>query len=202
MSMPPLLLVPLVLAALPLAPPPVAGHRVLVVDWGLHTALVLEQLPGARLTHPGAAQAPFLEVAWGDRSYFAEGKRDPTTVAASLFLPTESAVLLVGHPDPPRLEGAWRVWERRVDTPTLQALLTSLERSLRGGPWGHPAPPLPRPAVGLGRFFPAEGAYWWGRNCNWWLLRRLGDAGLARSAWGVLLPLQVPGRLIGFRPLP
>ena len=52
MSMPPLLLVPLVLAALPLAPPPVAGHRVLVVDWGLHTALVLEQLPSRLLVNP------------------------------------------------------------------------------------------------------------------------------------------------------
>ena len=89
-----------------------------------------------------------------------------------------------------------------MDAPTLQALLTSLERSLGRGPEGSRAAPLPWPAGGSARFFPAQGTYLWNRNCNWWTVRRLGDAGLAHSAWGVLLPLQVPGRLIGFRPVP
>ena len=78
--MPPLLLAlvgwPLLLAALvpegrpplaPLPPPPPGSYTVLVVDWGLHTAIVVEQPPGWRLGPPGTETAPFVEVAWGDR---------------------------------------------------------------------------------------------------------------------------------------
>jgi hypothetical protein len=182
--------------------PPDGSYRVLVVDWGLHTAIVAQQPPGWRLGPPGAEAAPFLEAAWGDRRYYGEAERHPVAVAAALFLPTESVLFLAAHPDPPRLQGARRVLERRVDAPTLQALLTSLERRFRRGPEGSRAAPLPWPAGGSARFFPAKSTYLWNRNCNWWTVRRLGDAGLAHSAWGVLLPLQVPGRLIGFRPVP
>jgi hypothetical protein len=192
----------LALALLPIPQPPPGSYRLLVVDWGLHTAIVFQQPPGWRLGPPGSEAAPYLEVAWGDRRFFAEGQRHPGAVAATLLLPTDAVLLLVAHPDPPRLQAARGAWERRVDATTLQALLTGLERSLRREPDGQRAAPLRWPAAGSARFFPAEGIYFWGRNCNWWTVRRLGDAGLARSPWGVLLPLQVPGRLIGFRPIP
>jgi len=186
-------------ALAPLPPPPPGRYRVLVADWGLHTAIVVEQPPGWRLGPPGAETAPFLEFAWGDRSYYAAGNRRPHAVAATLFLPTDSVLFLAGHPDPPRLAGAVRVLERRVDSLTLKALLTSLERSLRRSPGGGRQAPLPLPAGRSARFFPAQGAYLWPRNCNWWTLRRLGDAGLAARPEGVLFSRQVPPRLLGFR---
>lgn len=187
-------------ALAPLPPPPPGSYAVLVVDWGLHTAIVVEQPPGWRLGPPGAETAPFLEIAWGDRRYYAAGERRPPAVAATLFLPTDSVLFLAGHPDPPRLAGAARVFERRVDAPTLQALLTSLERSLLRTPDGGRRPPLPLPAGRSARFLPAHGAYLWTRNCNWWTVRRLQEAGLAAGAAGVVLTQQVPGRLLGFRP--
>ncbi len=186
----------------PLPPPPPGRFTVLVADWGLHTAIVLQQPPGWRLGPPGAEAAPFLELAWGDRRYYAGGERRPDAVAATLFRPTDSVLFLAAHPDPPRLHGAIRVQERQVDGTTLRALLTALERSLRRSPDGERLPPLPRPAGGGGRFFPAHGPYLWTRNCNWWTVQRLAEAGLASHPAAVLVSRQVPGRLLGFRVRP
>ncbi len=180
--------------------PPPGRYRLLVADWGHHTAIVLQQPPGWRLGPPGAEAAPFLEVAWGDRRYFHGQERSPLAVVAALVLPTDSVLLLAGHPDPPRLAGAVAMRERQVDAPTLRSLLGALERSVRRGHDGGRLPPLPRRPGQRGRFFPAHGAYLWSRNCNWWTVQRLREAGLARAPTGVVVAAQVPGRLRGFRP--
>ncbi|MCP9860850.1 MULTISPECIES: DUF2459 domain-containing protein [unclassified Cyanobium] len=187
------------LAPLPL--PPAGPYTVLVADWGHHTSIVVQQPPGWRLGPPGAEAAPFVEVAWGDRRYFHGADRSPQALAAALFLPTDSVLFLAGHPDPPRLQGTVAVWQRQVEAPTLQALLTALERSAQRTPAGERRAPLPsRPDHG-GRFVHAHGAYLWTRNCNWWTVQRLREAGLATDPTGVVVAAQVPGRLRGFRPL-
>src|SRR6476661_6300270 len=52
--------------------PPAGSYRIFVVDWGYHTAIVVEQPRGWRLGPPGAEDAPFLEYAWGDRRFYYE----------------------------------------------------------------------------------------------------------------------------------
>jgi hypothetical protein len=184
-----------------LSQPPPGRYRVLVADWGHHTSIVLQQPPGWRLGPPGAEAAPFLEFAWGDRRYFHGGERGPLALVGALFLPTDAVLFLAGHPDPPRLSGAVAAWERQVEAPTLQALLGALERSARRDRDGGRLPALPwRPGQG-GRFVPAHGTYLWTRNCNGWTVGRLQEAGLATGATGVVLASQVPGRLLGFRPV-
>jgi hypothetical protein len=184
-----------------LAEPPAGRYTVLVADWGHHTAIVVQQPPGWRLGPPGAEAAPFLEVAWGDRRYFHGGERSPQAVIAALFLPTDSVLFLAGHSDPPRLAGTVAVWERQVEAPTLRALLGALERSLQRGGDGERLAPLPPRPGQRGRFFPAHAAYLWSRNCNWWTVQRLREAGLASAPTGVVVAAQVPGRLRGFRPV-
>ena len=88
-----------------------------------------------------------------------------------------------------------------MDAPTLRALLSALEGSARRDRDGARLPPLPPRPGQRGRFFPARGAYLWSRNCNWWTVRRLGEAGLASDPTGVVVAPQVPGRLRGFRPV-
>jgi hypothetical protein len=185
----------------PLPQPPPGPYTVLVADWGHHTSIVVQQPPGWRLGPPGAEAAPFLEVAWGDRRYFHGRDRSPQALVAALFLPTDSVLFLAGHPDPPRLAGTVAVRERQVEAPTLHALLTALERSARRNPAGERLPALPRLPGQAGRFFPAHGAYLWTRNCNWWTVQRLQEAGLATGPIGVVVAAQVPGRLLGFRPI-
>ena len=110
-------------------------------------------------------------------------------------------LFLAGHPDPPRLAGTVAVRERQVEAPTLHALLTALERSARRNPAGERLPALPRLPGQAGRFFPAHGVYLLTRNCNWWTVQRLQEAGLATGPIGVVVAAQVPGRLLGFRPI-
>ncbi|MCP9833022.1 MULTISPECIES: DUF2459 domain-containing protein [unclassified Cyanobium] len=140
------------LAPLPLPPP--GPYTVLVADWGHHTSIVVQQPPGWRLGPPGAEAAPFVEVAWGDRRYFHGADRSPQSVFSALVLPTDSVLFLAAHPDPPRLEGTVAVRQRRVGAPTLQALLTALERSAQRTPAGGRRAPPAMAARPWGSFCP------------------------------------------------
>ncbi len=186
--------------ALPTPPP--GAYRVFVVDWGYHTAVVVEQPRGWRLGPPGEEAAPFLEYAWGDRRFYLESDYRPHALFATLFLPTRAVLYLDGRPDPPRLGGAEQVLARTVDASTLRALLAELERSARRTDAGARLPPHAA-AVGYdGRFYPAHGRYLWARDCNWWTVARLAAVGLARAPAGVVVTPQVRGRLRGFAPAP
>src|SRR4051812_30261666 len=83
-------LIPERLPSPPALPEPPAGrYRVFVVDWGYHTAVVVEQPLGWRLGPTGAEDTPFVEYAWGDRRFYLESDYRPHAVFATLFLPTE-----------------------------------------------------------------------------------------------------------------
>jgi hypothetical protein len=178
--------------------PPTGSYRVFVVDWGYHTAIVVQQPAGWRLGPSGAEDAPFLEYAWGDRRFYYEGDHRPHVLFAALFLPTESVLYLEGHPDPPSFAGAEAVYARTIDAVTLRTLLAELERAIRRAPNGARLPAL-APAAGYrGRFYQAYGSYLWPRDCNWWVVARLARAGLASAPTGVIFTTQVPARLRGF----
>lgn len=178
--------------------PPAGEYEVVVVDWGYHTAVVVEQPPGGRLGPPGEERAPFLEYAWGDRSFFLESDYRPHVLFATVALPTASVVYLDGRADPPRHAGARSVYRRAVDAPTLHALLTALERSVRRTPAGARRQPDPDVAENARHFYLAHGRYLWTRNCNGWVVERLREAGLAGSPAAVVFSGQVGGRLRGF----
>lgn len=178
---------------------PPGAYRVLVVDWGYHTAIVVEQPRGLSLGPPGEERAPFLEYAWGDRRFFMESDYRPHALFATLALPTASVLYLDGRADLSSLSGARAVYARTVDDAALQLLLRDLERSFAHAADGTRLAPF-APAPGYrGRFFPARGRYLWSRDCNWWTVRRLAGAALAGSGTGVVFSAQVAGRLKGFR---
>lgn len=186
--------------ALPAAPP--GAYRVFVVDWGYHTAVVVQQPPGWTLGPPGEERAPFVEYAWGDRRFYLESDYRPHALFATLALPTAAVLYVDGRPDPPALGGARAVYTRTVDAPTLERLVRQLEGAATQDAHGARAAPYPAAAGYAGRFYPARGAYLWAHDCNWWTARRLAAAGLARGAGGVLLSAQVGGRLQGFVAVP
>ena len=178
--------------------PPAGNYRLFVVDWGYHAAIVVEQPRGWRLGPPGAEESPFLEYAWGDRSFYYESNHRPHAVFGTLFLPTASVLYLEARPDPPHFGGADTVFARTVDAATLHALLTELERSIEHDASGARLPPLAPTPLDRGRFYAAHGKYLWTRNCNWWVVARLAEAGLASAPAGVIFTTQVPARLRGF----
>lgn len=178
--------------------PPAGEYEVFVVDWGYHTAVLVEQPSGWRLGPPGEERAPFLEYAWGDRSFFLESDYRPHVLFATVALPTASVVYLDGRPDPPRLAGARSVYRRTVDATTLHAMMTTLERSAHRTPAGARLQPDPGVAENARQFYISFGRYLWTRNCNWWIVERLREAGLAGSSVAVVFSGQVSGRLQGF----
>ncbi len=182
--------------ALPL--PPTGTYRVFVADLGYHTAIIVEQPRGLRLGPPGEEAAPFLEYAWGDRRFYLQSDFRPHALFATLVLPTESVLYIDGRDAPPHAGTMRNILERTVDAMTLHRLLTELERSARRNRSGARQSPF-APAPGYrGRFYPAHGAYLWTRDCNWWTVARLAEAGLAGAPAAVFITRQVPGRLRGF----
>ena len=178
---------------------PAGRYRVLVADWGYHTAIILEQPRGWSMGPVGEERAPFLEYAWGDRRFYMESDYRPHALFATLALPTASVLYLDGRPDPPRLGGARAVYARTVDAATLHRLIVELERSFQRAPDGtRRASYAPAPGY-AGRFYPARGRYLWTRNCNWWTVKRLAAAALAGDDAGVVFAGQVAGRLQGFQ---
>jgi hypothetical protein len=188
----------------PLTLPPLSQasggpYRVYVADWGYHSSIVVEQPPGWRMGPPGEEGAPFLEFAWGDRRFYMES--DYKAIFATLFRPTDSVMYLDGQKVPPQGGGGARaVFVRRVDSATLRALLTELERSILHAPSGERAAAFPSAPGYSGRFYPAHGAYLWAGDCNWWTVERLRAAGLAEHGRGVVFSGQVADRLRGFTP--
>lgn len=180
--------------------PPSAAYRVFVVDWGYHTAIIVEQPNGWALGPPGEESAPFLEYAWGDRRFYLESDYKPNAVFATLALPTPSVLYVDGRPDPPSLAGARGAFVRTVDASTVRTLLVELERSIVHTADGTRAPAYPPASGYAGRFYPALGPYLWTRNCNWWTVVRLAGVGLAERAGGVVFSGQVGRRLRGFSP--
>lgn len=184
-----------------LPPPPQTSYQVFVVDWGYHTAVVVEQPAGWRLGPPGDEAAPFLEYAWGDRAFYRDSDHRPGPLVAAVVLPTRSVLYLRGHAGPPRFAGADAVFARTVDGPTLRRLLHDLERTVGRASDGSRQPPRRAPGF-EGAFYPAHGAYLWTRNCNWWTVARLASVDLASPPAGVVFTPQVPRRLRGFTSVP
>jgi hypothetical protein len=182
----------------PLPMPAPGSYRVLIADWGYHTAIVAEQPRGWALGPPREERAPFLEYAWGDRRFYMES--DYSAIFATLVLPTASVVYVDGRPDPPPLGGARSVYQRTVDAATLRTLLRELEGSFQRTEDGARREPFPSVAGYRGRFYPARGRYLWANDCNWWTVQRLAGAGLADRAAGVVFSGQVSPRLRGFQP--
>jgi len=178
---------------------PNAGEplRVHVVDWGYHTAIILEQPGGWALGPPGRESARFIEYAWGDRRFYMEQDHRPHSVFATLFLPTESVTYVEGRAQLPG-PGARSLYSRNVSPTEFLAVARELEASIRRDPVGGRQAPHAAARGFVGRFYPAIGQYLWWNDCNRWTLDRLAAAGLAGGGRGVIFSGQVAGRLRGF----
>jgi hypothetical protein len=173
--------------------------RVYVLDWGHHTSIVVPRPPSLSIGPANAPGAPYVEYAWGNRSFYMESNYWPHRLFADFFLPTESVEYLEGWDHAPGARDGMRsLYSRTVSAAELQALIVSLERSIRRDSAGNRAAAFPVVSGYAGHFYPAAGYYLFWSDCNRWTVDRLHDAGLAESGAGVLLPGQIPGRLRGF----
>ncbi len=104
---------------LPLALPPAGSYQVLVEDWGLHTALVVQPPPGWRRGPLGAEAAEFLMVAWGDFLCCEKDGRCQALIGRCPAAAHRVGGLAGAPPRYARLRVARREQARQVDVPTL-----------------------------------------------------------------------------------
>lgn len=178
---------------------PEARYRVYVAGWGYHTSVILEQPAGFRLGPPGEEDAPFVEFAWGNRSFYMESNYWPHSIFAAVFLPTPSVTYVDGWKGKPVRSAAMReLYVRYVSANELASLVESLEESIVRLPGGQRTEPHPPVAGYSGRFYPAREYYIFWFNCNAWTVERLRSAGVAGSSRFVFTEQQVKGRLWEF----
>jgi hypothetical protein len=185
--------------SLPPLPNRTDSLRVHVVDWGYHTAIILEQPGSWALGPPGHESARFIEYAWGDRRFYMEQDYRAHAVFATLFLPTESVTYVEGRTQLPG-RGARSLHSRDVSPMEFLAIVGELESSIVRDSLGQRQSPHPATPGYAGRFYPAVGRYLWWSDCNRWTVDRLAAAGLAVGGRGVVFSGQVPRRLRGFSP--
>lgn len=173
-------------------------YAVYVVDWGYHTAIILEQPREWRLGPDGDEDAAFVEYAWGDRRFYMESNYWPHAVFAALFLPTESVTYVDGWQRLP-VRGYRSMHVRNVSATELRALASELEASIVRVDGGARSGAYPAVRGYSGRFYPGVGNYLWWTNCNRWTADRLAVVGLASGGRGVLVSAQVASRLEDFR---
>jgi hypothetical protein len=186
--------------------------RLFVLDYGYHTAIVVEQPAGGRFGPPGredAVASPFVEYAWGDRRFYMESRYAPWSLVATLLFPTEAVTYVAGWRTPPvsrpggltvvSRPGGLTVVSRTSTLDERDRLLAALESWVGRDSAGRArAPAFPAVAGYAGRFHAAPGRYTAIANCNRWTVDRLAEVGLARPSGVVITSGQVMRRVVGF----
>ena len=181
---------------------PAGTYHVYVADWGYHTSIILQQPPAWQLGPLGKEMSPYVEFAWGDRSFYMESNYRPDALFATLFLPTEAVAYVASWTSEPARDARARaLYVRDVDASQLSKLAAALDGTIRRSPSGERASPFPTVSGYAGQFYPAHGRYLWFTDCNRWTVERLASAGLARGGVGVIFSGQVASHLIGFHRL-
>ncbi|NJK28675.1 MAG: DUF2459 domain-containing protein [Acaryochloridaceae cyanobacterium CSU_3_4] len=175
-------------------------YDVYVVNWGFHTAIIVEQPQGWTLGPPNHPQAPYIEYGWGDKQFFMLSDTSiPTTLAAAI-LPTPSVVYLRGRDAPPTAENyARQLYHRLISRQQLYALIGTLEQSFQRSPQGNRVKPYPQVPEFVGYFYPGREYYIIWSDCNAWTIKHLHRINIAKSDIPVIFSEQVGSSLEGFQ---
>lgn len=170
-----------------------------VVNWGFHTAIILEQPDGWRLGPQNHPQARYVEYGWGDKRFFMYSDTSILTTLAAGVLPTSSVMYLRGRDQLPTAKNqARQLYYRQVTRQQLYELIKVLEQSfLRQD--GNRVEPYPNVPTFAGQFYPGREYYVIWSDCNAWTVRHLQDIDVAYSVIPVILSEQVGPSLKGFQ---
>lgn len=175
-------------------------YNLYVVNWGFHTAIILEQPYGWQLGPPNHRQARYVEYSWGDKVFFMLEDTSITANIAAGVLPTASVVYVRGRDVLPTLQnGVRQLYHRQVTPQQLHSLVISLEQSFQRSSQGHRVTSYPYKTRFVGQFFPGREYYVIWSDCNAWTIRHLEHINVALSRIPIIFSEQVGPSLKGFR---
>lgn len=168
-------------ADLPAGPAP---HTIYVVQFGWHTALLLDGAPALAHSPKLAAdfhEARYLLVGWGDGEYFVS-EHAPWSKAVKALVASDYPALQVGirSTNPPLGAQARDTVALAITERGFQQLVEYIDRSIAMDADGKPVY-LGNPGEHPDRFYRATGNYSVFNNCNSWMSDALRTAGLPVS---------------------
>jgi uncharacterized protein (TIGR02117 family) len=170
---------------LPAGPAP---HTVYVVQFGWHTALLLDG--PSMLARSGKLAADFHDqkymlVGWGDGEYFV-AENPPWSKAVKALVASDYPALQVGGRDtnPPLGAQARDTVALAVTERGFQQLVEYIDRSIAADAAGKPIY-LGKQEGSPDRFYQATGNYSMFNNCNSWLAGALQAAGIPVSGFSL-----------------
>lgn len=176
-----------------------AEYDLYVVNWGFHTAILIEQPQGWALGPPHSPNSRYVEYGWGDKHFFMLSDTSFLATLTAGILPTESVMYLRGRDTLLSAQKhARQLYHRKVSAQQLYDLITTLEQSFKrqDGERSVPYPPVPN---FKGQFYPGREYYVIWSDCNAWTVRHLQGIEVAHSFGPVIFSEQVGPSLKGFQ---
>lgn len=163
-------------------------HTVYLVQFGWHTALLLDGSSTLAMSAKLSADfrdTPYLMVGWGDGEYFVS-EHAPWSKAVKALVASDYPALQVGgrSTNPPLGAQAHDVVALAITERGFQQLVSYIDRSIASDADGKLIY-LGKPAEHPDRFYRATGNYSVFNNCNSWISDALRTAGLPISSFNL-----------------
>jgi hypothetical protein len=169
--------------------PPNQLRTIYVVQRGWHTGVAVPTAEWSFLSE--FPNIEHLELGWGDeRFYQAEETTLWMGIRAALW-PTPSTIHAIGLAAvTPHDAWADAVVPVRVSVSGLRAMTRGIEQEFSEDEPVASGPEIST-APAPNRFYRAKRSFYFPRMCNWWIARRLEDAGCPIRPWTILTASQV-----------
>lgn len=169
-------------------------HSIYVIRRAWHTGIIISAAdwPKPSFLTSDFPKADYLEFGWGEAKFYqAEEETVWLALRAGLW-PNSSVIHVIGLTAPlGDNERADEIVEVRISHAGLLNLVAGLKAEFAAHtPVGRELQAAPKP----NRFYAARGKFHFPRMCNWWMAKRLQDAGCPVSAWPVVTASQVQRR--------
>ena len=160
-------------------PVEVRSNSIYLIRHGWHTAVAVKRCEISTADWPESMvfqDANIIEVGWGDEAYYRARFMNPLVMAKAAFLPSRSAIHVVGIREP--LEVFFKdsqIIEIKITTEQMRKLCRFIHDSYARDQNGVPRQ-LCAAHYGTGGIYRANGRYYLPKTCNVWTARALAAA--------------------------
>lgn len=165
------------------------GVAVAVSDWPNQAWTVLNDFP----------RVDYLEFGWGDERFYQAEKNTLWLGSRAALWPTSSVIHVIGLQTPIATNvHADEIVAVRIPLEGVRRLTAAIEEEFAGERPTPPSGSALASAPSPNRFYKSERRFFFPRMCNWWIARRLQNAGCPIQPWSVITASRVIREARGF----